>query len=79
LQIGVPPEHVELSTHWTHAPLAVSHAGVAPPSAHCALLTQPGPHVLALMPMSRQNGPAADVVQSALDRQPTHAWFAVSQ
>jgi hypothetical protein len=60
--------------HSTHAFAAVSQT-IAPASGHCALLTQPGPHV---WDPRRQTG-ADDLVQSGLARQVTHVLVAVSQ
>jgi hypothetical protein len=73
LQIGVEPEHVELSTHATHAPV-LEHAGlVASAAAHWAAVVQPE-HVLVVV---LQMGVVPE--QLALVRHCTHLPAVVSQ
>jgi hypothetical protein len=67
-QIGVEPEQSEFIRQPTHALVVVSQT-IAPASVHCALDTQPGPHVPAMKPV-RHTGPAAELAQSAL---PVHS------
>jgi hypothetical protein len=73
LQIGAAPEQVELSVHWTHAPV-LEHAGCATSTAaHWDAVMQP---VHVLVPVE-QMGVAPE--QLALVRHCTHLFVAVSQ
>jgi hypothetical protein len=72
LQIGVAPEHVESSVHWTHAPVA-AHAGcVASTAVHWDALVHPAQVLVAVL----QIGVAPE--QLALVRHCTHLFVAVS-
>jgi hypothetical protein len=73
-QMGIAPEHVELSTHCTQEP--VESQTIAPASVHWALFVQPGWHARVVWPPRpkpmRQMGPPIDPVQSAFVTQATH-------
>jgi hypothetical protein len=73
LQIGVVPEQVELSVHWTQAPVAEQAGWVASKVLHCAAVAHPAQVSVAVLQM----GEVPE--QLVLVRHCTHLFDVVSQ